>query len=577
MIPTRTLTASLVILLVACPALAVETLTRGSDLAVDAASDGRLAFNLAGDIWVVPPGGGEARRITRDARAARRPRWSPDGERIAYVDLTDGSQGIRVYDIRQQRTTTISSPGRLDLHPAWHPDGERLTYASDRTGRGFDLWETDIQTGLEWRLTSRAGDETDPAWSDDGGNLVYVHHEGDTWSLVLRPFGQPEEILLATTDRLAAPSWRPDGSLVSFFRVNDEDISLEIVILSKPRLVRRYASGEAFLLAPVSWRDRQQMVYAADGRIRERMFDAWASKTIHFRANVASETVPGHDRIRRTLPRVDEPDGRLVIRAWRLFDGVGNDYATARDIVIERGRIAAIEDRAERPGEIVIDMGDLTVLPGLIDTAARLPDDAGEGLGPLLLATGLTTLLAPRDDAAHLDTIWSGKAMPGPRLLPADDWAVSAFSGLADSTTPGLPDLLRSRQARLLGMGDTVARRFMEPPRLDRGVTEMVLGSRPSGLPAGIGLHAELRALVAAGLRPVQALRAAGVNAAAELGVDPALGRIAVGAAADLVLVDGDPLADVADAINVVAVVRNGRFYSVAGLIDRVDRPEIVE
>ena len=39
--------------------------------------------------------------------------------------------------------------------------------------------------------------------------------------------------------------------------------------------------------------------------------------------------------------------------------------------------------------------------------------------------------------------------------------------------------------------------------------------------------------------------------------------------AADLVLVDGDPLRNIGDALKIVGVVRNGRFFSVSGLIDR--------
>jgi adenine deaminase len=105
----------------------------------------------------------------------------------------------------------------------------------------------------------------------------------------------------------------------------------------------------------------------------------------------------------------------------------------------------------------------------------------------------------------------------------------------------------------------------------------VVLGSKPSGLPAGVGLHAEFRALTAAGLSPEQALRAAGVNAAAALGLGLQLGRIAVGSLADLVIVDGDPLADIDDALNVVGVVRNGRFFSTIGLIDRIRKPPSVE
>ena len=226
---------------------------------------------------------------------------------------------------------------------------------------------------------------------------------------------------------------------------------------------------------------------------------------------------------------------------------------------------------------IVIDMGDLTVLPGYVDTQARLPLTADETTGPLLLAAGVTTIVADHPEAEHLSTVWSGKDLPGPRILPAADWPVGDYSGLADSTTPGLQSLLQSRPARLIGFSGTIARRFSEPPSLDAGKTTVVLGSLPNGMPAGIALHAELRALVAAQLKPEQALRAAGVNAAAELGVDPTLGRVATGAVADLVFVDGDPLTDINAALNVVAVVRNGRFFSVAGLIDRAATSETVE
>ena len=42
-------------------------------------------------------------------------------------------------------------------------------------------------------------------------------------------------------------------------------------------------------------------------------------------------------------------------------------------------------------------------------------------------------------------------------------------------------------------------------------------------------------------------------------------------------LVDGDPLSDVSQALNIVAIVRNGRFYSVSGLLDRHFQAESVE
>ena len=186
-------------------------------------------------------------------------------------------------------------------------------------------------------------------------------------------------------------------------------------------------------------------------------------------------------------------------------------------------------------------------------------------------------MVAHTEDAAGWNERWSSKATPGPRLLSAEVWQSSPAPAIADSQTPGLSDLLKSRQARLLGAAEPLARRFAQPPIGGTNITSLQLGSRDNGLPPGLALHAELRARIAAGLKPEQVLRAAGVNAAAALGTDPFLGRIAVGAVADLVLVDGDPLKDIDDILNVVAVVRNGRFFSVAGLIQRADDAPGVE
>jgi imidazolonepropionase-like amidohydrolase len=74
-----------------------------------------------------------------------------------------------------------------------------------------------------------------------------------------------------------------------------------------------------------------------------------------------------------------------------------------------------------------------------------------------------------------------------------------------------------------------------------------------------------------------QVLRTAGVNAATALGVNLQIGRIAPGSSADLILVDGDPLSDIEDVQNIVGVVRNGRFFSVIGLIERVEKANSVE
>lgn len=82
----------------------------------------------------------------------------------------------------------------------------------------------------------------------------------------------------------------------------------------------------------------------------------------------------------------------------------------------------------------------------------------------------------------------------------------------------------------------------------------------------GPGLHRELALLVAAGLTPLEALRAATIGGAAALGRND-LRRIAPGQAADLLIVDADPLADIGNLQRIHRVVKSGRMYDPSDLV----------
>ncbi len=82
------------------------------------------------------------------------------------------------------------------------------------------------------------------------------------------------------------------------------------------------------------------------------------------------------------------------------------------------------------------------------------------------------------------------------------------------------------------------------------------------------GLHWDLELLVKAGLSPSEALRTATTNAAAALGLEGRLGCISPGAAADLVVLEGDPLTDIRNTQKIHSVIRGGRI---------VDRPALLK
>lgn len=145
------------------------------------------------------------------------------------------------------------------------------------------------------------------------------------------------------------------------------------------------------------------------------------------------------------------------------------------------------------------------------------------------------------------------------------------YPGLEEITAQ-LPPL--ARQDVLIGglatRGDTVQlfarsyRRFLDLTRLlhGRGVP-LVIGT--DGLPGIVFAH-EMALYVQAGIPPAQVLRMATLGAAEVMGMDRELGSIAPGKLADLVVIDGDPLARMADLRRVDLVVQGGRVFHGADL-----------
>jgi len=87
----------------------------------------------------------------------------------------------------------------------------------------------------------------------------------------------------------------------------------------------------------------------------------------------------------------------------------------------------------------------------------------------------------------------------------------------------------------------------------------------------GFSVHDEIALLAASGLTPMEALRAGTSEAARLLNAAGKLGTIAPGKAADLVLLDGDPLADVKNVGRISAVVLRGK------LLERADLDRLLE
>ena len=90
------------------------------------------------------------------------------------------------------------------------------------------------------------------------------------------------------------------------------------------------------------------------------------------------------------------------------------------------------------------------------------------------------------------------------------------------------------------------------------------------GQQAGIGTHWEIWSFVRGGMSPLEALRAATIVPAKSLGMDREIGSLEPGKLADLVIIDGDPLANIRNTERVETVVIGGRAYDATTMNETV-------
>jgi imidazolonepropionase-like amidohydrolase len=148
---------------------------------------------------------------------------------------------------------------------------------------------------------------------------------------------------------------------------------------------------------------------------------------------------------------------------------------------------------------------------------------------------------------------------------------------------PGYLRLPQPLQALYVNMGQDPADAAKSAPYVasyprlvkalhDRGIA-LVAGT-DMGFP-GTSLARELELYVQGGLTPMQALQTATIDAARALRLDARAGSLDVGKQADLVIIDGDPLANIRDIRQVRLVVKAGQVYEPAQMRRLADYSEL--
>jgi len=206
-------------------------------------SDGLIALVRGGNIYTVNPAhpAGSLVRLTTDGHDAG-PRWSPNGERIAYVDR--GNLWVMNANGSHKKRLTVAAPRYTASRPTWSPNGRYLAFVRTQRGHAYgyltrysftsrtiNVFTTTINSRLirvaarpaavawAWALTSPGGRTHGSYLAFEGAGKLCAYASEYCLDLLGFPRqsghanGFPSAEAAPTKFRLTDPDWVPDNPL----------------------------------------------------------------------------------------------------------------------------------------------------------------------------------------------------------------------------------------------------------------------------------------------------------------------------------------------------------------------------
>ena len=146
--------------------------------------------------------------------------YSPDGNYVAVFARTERTRSLLLLDVRKggiAKEYPVDLPVDQPSQPAYSPDGRHVAFHAV-SNEQFDIFVLDLETGGVSNLTNDVPYDAAPAYSPDGGSLVYSSNRGGPSKLVRLDLNDPtnrEQLTFGPGEDEGA-AYSPDGERLYF-------------------------------------------------------------------------------------------------------------------------------------------------------------------------------------------------------------------------------------------------------------------------------------------------------------------------------------------------------------------------
>ncbi|MCE2613825.1 S9 family peptidase [Flavobacteriaceae bacterium D16] len=331
----------------------------------------------AGNLWIIRTNGSMHQKLTTREGNESSPRWSPDGDRIAFVSPT--SEGSEIY-IYWKGTGKVARISQLPASPSsltWSPDGKQLAFSMNVPKAPPVLVKMPKKPkGAKWaespRITDRVYHEADGrGYIKPGFNHVFI---------IPAEGGAVRQVTSGDFHHRGALSWSPDGRHLYFsanrdenweydfrnseiYRVSVQDGQIEALTSRKGPDRNPVVSPDGEKVAYIGFEDRTQtyqvahlyLMDANGGNIREltTQLDRSVSspvwdfqgKGLYFSYDNEGNSKIGHVTL----------NGKITKKAEDLGGtSIGRPYAGGSFSVSSSGVLAYTLGRTDHPADLAI-------------------------------------------------------------------------------------------------------------------------------------------------------------------------------------------------------------------------------